>query len=1041
MQTGEINFESIFNSLPGSFLVLSAELKLVAISDELEVATNTRREEIIGRYVFDVLPDDPRNPSGFQVWKASLEKVLQTGKADEMPVVKYSVQKADSSRGEFTEKFWKPANSPVLGPSGEVQFIIHRTQEVTEIQRTLEEKSEAQQRSKDAEARMRFALSAAQMGDWELDLITGKAHRSLRHDQCFGYNELQATWTLEDAIKHIHPDDRERVKQAHIDVAAGKGDMDFEARVIWPNGALHWIAARARMEYDQTAKPIRMAGLVWDITESKRISESIKQSETRFRTLANSIPQLAWMANPDGSIFWYNDQWYKYTGAEPSEMEGWGWQKVHDPIVLPSVLKKWEESIETGKPFEMTFPLRGIDGRFRLFLTRIIPVRDSEGKVIRWFGTNTDIDEETKAQREVVNILESMSDAFIAVDKDWKITRLNARHEKLTKVKREDQLGKNLLDLFFSDPKFQESVYVKSYRKAMIDRCFVTFEDHYAPLNLWTEVRVHPQSDGGLAIFFTEISERKQNEEKLSIERKKLESIFYGSDVAMVIFRGPNLIFEMANQKYLELIGFRDIIGKPLAEALPEIAESEFPRKIKQVYDTGESFQFLEGHTPILNSKTGQLENRNFDTTFARIEDGAGKEFLIVGNAMDVTERVRSRMALEEAKKEAERANELKSSFLANMSHEIRTPLGAILGFTDLLKDKNLRLEDRDRFLETISRNGKALTKIIDDILDLAKVESGKLEVEQTEFSFFNLIDDVMDVFRERTRAKGIYLRAHLNKETPGRIVCDPTRLRQILINIVGNAVKFTNEGGVTIEVIGLKQDSNKVNFRVFVRDTGVGMDVEQMQRIFQPFMQADNTTSRKFGGTGLGLALSRRLANALNGDVSIEKCDPKEGSTFLISFEATLPSPVRESKATEPVKIQSSAILDGVRVLVADDSQDNLFLVELILTSHGAVVEVADNGAEAFRMGMRGSYDIILMDIQMPGMDGYEATRALREAGFKKPIIALTAHAMAEERARSFAAGCDGHLTKPLDKTELVATIERNSRALESANSTQTRN
>ena len=381
---------------------------------------------------------------------------------------------------------------------------------------------------------------------------------------------------------------------------------------------------------------------------------------------------------------------------------------------------------------------------------------------------------------------------------------------------------------------------------------------------------------------------------------------------------------------------------------------------------------------------------------------------------------------LSHAIREAEHANSLKSAFLANMSHEIRTPLGAIMGFADLLRERNLDVATREQFLETISRNSKALTRIIDDILDLAKVESGKLDVETLEFSFKELINDVIDLFRENVRAKGIAIHAEIDPRVPARISSDPTRLRQILINIVGNAVKFTDKGSVTVIARAVHDENDRFFFSIFVKDTGVGISEEQRQNLFQPFMQADNTTTRKFGGTGLGLALSRRLANALGGDISITESEIGAGCTFSITFEAGI---ARQKTVLVPFGKMSGVDremmpLADLRILIADDSPDNRFLITRILHKNGATVEIATNGLEAYRLAMDGQYDLILMDIQMPEMDGYAATRNLREAGFKKPILALTAHAMAEERARSMAAGCNGHLTKPLSTPLLIQTI-----------------
>ena len=515
-------------------------------------------------------------------------------------------------------------------------------------------------------------------------------------------------------------------------------------------------------------------------------------------------------------------------------------------------------------------------------------------------------------------------------------------------------------------------------------------------------------------------------------ERAKLAALFVQTPGAIAVFEGPDHIFTMANPAYLSQFfgGRQDLIGKSVRAAVPEAVEQGYEKLLDRVYQTGEPYIGMERPIDLLQ-RDGTMRKFHLNLVYQALRDTSEKIIGIVAVITDVTDQVAGRMQLQIAKSDAEKANQTKSSFLANMSHEIRTPLGAILGFTDLLKDRELSCEERNQFLDTISRNGRALTKIIDDILDLAKVESGKLDVENLDFSLFDLIEDVMDVFRERTRSKNIFLRAHIGRETPDRVFSDPARIRQILINVVGNAVKFTANGGVTIEVSANKSIGDKTVFKILVKDTGVGLTSEQKERLFQPFMQADNSTTRKYGGTGLGLVLSKRLASALGGDIFVEAADTVEaGCTFGLTFVTTLPKQVATEakiKADTPKnKGEGVQLLSGIRVLLAEDSADNQVLVRLMLTNQGAIVDTAKDGVEAFKMGMNGNFDIVLMDIQMPEMDGYEATRALREAGFNKPIVALTAHAMAEERARTLAAGCDGHMTKPLNRTELIETIAR---------------
>jgi signal transduction histidine kinase/CheY-like chemotaxis protein len=396
-----------------------------------------------------------------------------------------------------------------------------------------------------------------------------------------------------------------------------------------------------------------------------------------------------------------------------------------------------------------------------------------------------------------------------------------------------------------------------------------------------------------------------------------------------------------------------------------------------------------------------------------------------IRNAAAAFTKIRTAQLLQ-SKTDAESANVAKPNFLANMSHEIRTPLGVILGFSAMLKESGIGQAERDQYVDTILRNGNALTKIIDDILDLAKVEAGQVDIEHIPFSFYDFMIEATDIFKDKAKLKGIFLLLEIGKDVPTRICSDPTRIRQILINLIGNAIKFTSEGGVRVTVGSTLNSEGILRVNIDVKDSGIGLSEEQRAKLFQPFAQADNTTTRKFGGTGLGLALSRKLSHALGGSVEISECGVGQGCTFRVVFLATIPKAKQKITELRQETVKNSRLaLQDLRILVADDSADNLFLVTRMLIRNGATVDTAANGEFAVKMALAGTYDAVLMDIQMPVLDGYGATAALLEKGYKAPIIALTAHAMAEDRIKTEFAGFAAHLTKPLDPKELVANIK----------------
>ena len=397
-----------------------------------------------------------------------------------------------------------------------------------------------------------------------------------------------------------------------------------------------------------------------------------------------------------------------------------------------------------------------------------------------------------------------------------------------------------------------------------------------------------------------------------------------------------------------------------------------------------------------------------------------------IRNAASAFTKIRTAQLLR-AKMEAEAANIAKSSFLANMSHEIRTPLGVILGFSTMLKESGIGQAEREQYVETIIRNGNALTKIIDDILDLAKVEAGQIEIEHIPFSLSELLIEATDIFKDKAKLKGIVFLLDIGSDIPTKICSDPTRIRQILINLVGNAIKFTSEGGVRVTVGSTIDPEGIHRITIDVKDSGIGLSEDQRAKLFQPFVQADNTTTRKFGGTGLGLVLSQKLSRALGGSLEITECGLGKGCTFRVVFPATIPK--IDHKAPElglELPKSSGQALKDLRILVADDSPDNLFLITRILIKNGAMVDTAPDGEFAVKMALAGSYDAILMDIQMPKLDGYGAISSLLEKSYRAPIIALTAHAMAEERTKTETAGFVAHLTKPIVPKELVDTIMR---------------
>ncbi len=431
----------------------------------------------------------------------------------------------------------------------------------------------------------------------------------------------------------------------------------------------------------------------------------------------------------------------------------------------------------------------------------------------------------------------------------------------------------------------------------------------------------------------------------------------------------------------------------------------------------------------MLRMRTVGGEMRTFIVNASPVLGSKGQYRGVLASFDDVTDLQEKECELRKAVESADAANRTKSEFLANMSHEIRTPMNSILGFTDVLR-RGFAIDEqtRQQYLNTIHSSGKHLLELINDILDLSKIEAGRLDVERKPCSPVDLISELVAMFAVPAQARNISLEFTTAGPVPETILTDPTRLRQIVANLIGNAIKFTETGGVKI-VARLLADREQPQLAIDVIDSGIGIPPEALDKIFNPFVQADSTVTRRFGGTGLGLTISRRFAAALGGKLTVVS-ELGRGSTFTVTLDTGSLNGIRLLDA-QPVQTSAARIgshralelpkLPPARVLVADDGEANRQLIGVILTRAGLQVEHAENGEVAVRMAAAQSFDLILMDMQMPVMDGYAATTRLRQMGLSIPIVALTANAMKGDEEKCRAAGCSAFVAKPVDIDELM--------------------
>ncbi len=496
---------------------------------------------------------------------------------------------------------------------------------------------------------------------------------------------------------------------------------------------------------------------------------------------------------------------------------------------------------------------------------------------------------------------------------------------------------------------------------------------------------------------------------------QRLEAVF-GNITDVLLTVNADGMIENANAAARELFGYpeQDLVGMQAAVIFPD-----WPALTRE-----------ESGGKVSEESTGvRKDGRSFpcDVTLSRFELNGLPYRIVV--ARDITARKQAEIAMRQAKEAAETASRMKSEFLANMSHEIRTPMNGVIGMTDLALDTELTQEQRE-YLELAKSSAGHLLAIINDILDFSKIEAGKLDITLVEFHLPALLNEVVKSLEGKAREKGLALELKLGAGLPERVLADSVRLRQVLVNLLGNALKFTERGGVTLSV-DTEADEGAKLLRFQIADTGIGIAADKLDSIFDAFTQADGSITRKFGGTGLGLSISSKLVRLMGGRIWVESEEGRGARfNFTIAFEAAANPP----KPALPERTEDEAALDelaaavtGLRVLLAEDNAVNRKLAVSLLERLGHRVEVVSDGARAIAAFAPGKYDVILMDMMMPEMDGLTAIRRIREleAGHPPtPIVALTAHAMVGDRERFLREGADGYVAKPIDFNQLKRAI-----------------
>ena len=684
----------------------------------------------------------------------------------------------------------------------------------------------------------------------------------------------------------------------------------------------------------------------------------------------------------------------------------------------------------------------------------VTAILDSEGRPVGMMGVTRNVSDRKRMERSLREseyryraLMEGTSDYTWKVNADCVYTDVSPKVRDMLGYEPEEIVGKTPFDLM--PPEDINRITEAFWQVASMQERLVALENTVVAKNgtrLVVETSGVPIFDeegrfAGYHGYDHDITDRKRAEEALQKSERHYRAL---SDALhdLVWEVDAKGTFTSISPRVKETLGYEpeEVLGRRVSEFMVPEDAGRMREWFADVARRRASFTAVENTILHKNGSRVVMESNGVP-----LFDAKGDLVGYQGCDRDITQRKRAEEELQRAKEAAEIATRAKSEFLANMSHEIRTPMTAILGFADLLSNSLSVPEDAEA-VQTIKRNGLYLMNIIDDILDLSKIEAGRMILERVSCDPAAILADIFSLMRVRARAKSLSLHVEWKGPIPATIQSDPLRLRQILINLIGNAIKFTEIGTVRVTGRMVAPQAGRPQMQFDITDTGIGMSPQQIGRIFQPFTQGDSSTNRMFGGTGLGLVISKRLAEMLGGNITVSST-VGQGSTFTLTIDVGSMEGVRmllepgegirpDKRPTESGAGQRAIRLDG-RILLVEDGRDNQRLISRLLTLAGAEVALAENGQQAVDLVLAARresrpFDLILMDMQMPVMDGYHATRLLRDEGIDLPIIALTAHAMSGDRDKCLEAGCTDYLSKPIDRTSLLKTVSHHLRGSE---------
>ena len=945
--------------------------------------------------------------------------------AEDRPTVSAAWSRTAKTGGEFSLEFrmqrpdgsirWVHARSrPLRSETDQVVGHVGTTEDITERKHT-------DAALRESEARLRDAQAMAHLGNWELDLVNDRLLWSDEIFRIFEIDQAQFSASYEAFLNAVHPDDRALVNETYQRSVENRTSYAIVHRLLMPDGRIKYVQERGETTYDGEGRPLRSVGTVQDITERREDQLQLQHSQALLHAVFDHLPNMVFVKDAKTLRFVeFNKAGERLTGFSREELLGKSDYDFFPPeeadfftgkdravLAGGSMLEIPEEEIKTKH--------RGI----RILQTKKLPLYDAYGTPQYLLGISEDITDRRAAEVQFKQVFESSYVGMLMVADDGRITLANPRIEQTFGYRRDELIGQPVEILLPERFRTAHHGQRMSFMASGASRPMAEGRELHGcrkdggefPVEIGLTPVNTPQGRQVLASI-TDITERKQND----AARFRLQQAIEHAQDGMALLDDTGQYIYM-NQAHASIFGYTvdDLLGKSWTKLHPV----EWAAMIEQMY------------LPILHS-TGQWQGEvvgkqksgnafHIDLSLTLLEDPGTGRRTILCTCRDITRRKQMERDLIDAKDAAEAGIRAKSEFLATMSHEIRTPMNGLLGMTGLLLDTTLTPEQQE-FVQTLKHSGESLMRIINDILDYSKIEAGKLTIESIPFDVRTTIEDILDLLAPTAQSKQLELVGLIDAQAPNAMVGDPGRIRQILTNLIGNAIKFTERGEILVQVTKTEEDGASILLRFEIVDTGVGLTEEAKAKLFQSFTQADSSTARKYGGTGLGLAICKRLTELMGGQIGLQS-SPGTGTCVWFTLRLCKQTPAATSTPM-PTPIDS---LSGLRICLVDDNATNRSLLQYHACDWKMHYESAESGPSALDLIRRASaegkpFDLAILDMQMPGMNGLQLGQAIRADTRldHTRLVLLTSLGRRGDAKVAHSTGFSGYLTKPVRKMHL---------------------